>query len=184
MVARPIATRLQIPAFMIATKQINLPGTFHEQVGTVDQSGDFVYSSDLTQGQVDDYVAEYHNHIDSQKIEAVHEINRMLGAQGFVDKAHLKDKNILLVSDGLKSASELDAVLAFLKPVRIGRMVGVAPVASIAAIDALHVLTDEIRILSPKQNYLETDHYYEENELLDEAQAREVVLELAQFMRD
>ena len=113
MVARPIATRLQIPAFMIATKQINLPGTFHEQVGTVDQSGDFVYSSDLTQGQVDDYVAEYHNHIDSQKIEAVHEINRMLGAQGFVDKGHLKDKNILLVSDGLKSASELDADRVF-----------------------------------------------------------------------
>ncbi len=178
LVGRPIALRLQIPMYMVATKEIDLPGTFHEQVGTVDQSGDFVYNSSLTQGQVDDYVAEYHNHIDSKKREAMHEINHMLGSKGFVDKGDLHEKNILLVSDGLRAAVDLDAIIAFLKPVKVMRMIGVAPVASIEAIDALHILTDEIRVLSPKENFLGTDHYYEENDLPDDEESRAIIATL------
>lgn len=175
LVGRPIALRLQIPLYMVATKEIDLPGSYHERVGTVDQAGDFVYSSNLTQGQVDDYVGEYHNHIEAEKIEAMHEINRMMGSTGFVDKAQLYEHNIILVSDGLKTAVDLDAVMAFLKPVKIFRMIGATPIASIDAIDRLHILTDEIRVLSPKENYLETDHYYEENNLPSDEEAMQML---------
>ncbi len=178
LVAKPIAQRLQIPIYMVATKEVDLPGNFHERVGTVDQAGDFIYSSKLTQGEVDEIVGEYRNHIDAEKLEAMHKINEMLGSQGFVDKNNLNHKNILLVSDGLKTAVELDAIMAFLKPVDAMRIVGIAPVASIDAIDKLHILTDEIRVLSPKENYLETDHYYEENQLPGEQEAQQMILEL------
>lgn len=178
MVARPISLRLQIPVYMVATKEIDLPGNFHERVGTVDQAGDFVYNSKLTQGQIDEYVGEYHNHIDTQKINAMHEINEMLGHEGAVSQDVLWQKNILLVSDGFKSSVDLDAVLAYLKPIEVMRMVGMAPLASIDAIDRLHLLTDEIQILSPKENYLETDHYYEENELPSDEETQEMLRSL------
>ncbi len=182
LVAKPIALRLQLPVYMMATKEIDLPGNFHERVGTVDQAGDFVYNSNLTQGQVDEYVSEYHNHIDTEKREAMHDINHMLGGQGFVHTDDLHDKNLLVVSDGFKTAIELDALMAFLKPVKLNRMVGIVPIASIDAIDKLHILTDEIRVLSPKENYLETNHYYEENSLPNEAQIQQLLVELAGTM--
>jgi len=180
LVGEPVALRLQIPLYMVATKNIELPGSHHERVGTVDQAGDFVYSSNLSSGQVDDYVGEYHNHIEAQKIEAMHAINRVMGSGGFVEKGALSHKNILLVSDGLKTAVDLDAIMAFLKPVEIMRLVGVAPVASIDAIDRLHILTDEIRVLSPKENYLDTNHYYEENDLPGEKEAQELLQKLSE----
>ena len=178
LVGKPIAIRLQIPLFMVATKEIELPGNYHEGIGTVDQAGDFVYRSSLTQGQVDEFVGEYHNHIEAEKITAMHEINNMVGSKGFVEKDALREHNIILVSDGLKTAADLDAVMAFLKPVKVHRMVGATPVASIDAIDRLHILTDEIRVLSPKENYLETDHYYEENDLPSDEVAQQMLLEL------
>ena len=181
LVARPIGLRLQIPIYMVATKEIELPGAFHERVGTVDQAGDFVYRSDLTQGQVDEYVGEYHNHIEAEKIGAMHEINHMMGSTGFVEKETLQDKNIILVSDGLKTAVDLDAVMAFLKPVKIFRLIGAAPVASIDSIDKMHIITDEIRVLSPKENYLETDHYYEENDMPSEDEVQQMLAELGQI---
>jgi putative phosphoribosyl transferase len=38
-----------------------------------------------------------------------------------------------------------------------------APVASIAAVDKLHMVADELHILDVKENYLGTDHYYNQN---------------------
>lgn len=180
MVAIPISLRLQIPTFLVASEDIELPGQFHEHVGSVDQSGDFVYDSKLSRGEIDDMYAEYHGYIESEKTQAMHDINQLLGAQGFVDKMELMGKNILIVSDGLKDASSLDPIMAFLKPVRSPRIVGVVPVASIDAIDKLHILTDEIRVLSPKDNYVDTNHYYEENELPDDDRIQNILQNLNQ----
>ena len=53
----------------------------------------------------------------------------------------------------------------FLKPVRIKKLVVASPVAAIGAVDKLHVLADELHILDVKENYMGTDHYYEDNEI-------------------
>ena len=37
------------------------------------------------------------------------------------------------------------------------------PVASVQAVDKLHMLADELHILDVKDNYLGTDHYYNNN---------------------
>jgi predicted phosphoribosyltransferase len=175
MVSIPIALRLQIPVFMVASKEIDLPGSFHETVGNVDQSGEFIYSSDLSTGERDEIFAEYHGHIESEKTQAIHDINQLLGAQGFVDKKSLMGKNILIVSDGLGKGSELDSIIAFLKPVSSPRLVGVCPVASVDAIDKMHIVTDEIRVLSPKDNYLGTHHYYEENDVPNDDHIQKII---------
>jgi predicted phosphoribosyltransferase len=38
-----------------------------------------------------------------------------------------------------------------------------APVASVQAVDKLHMLADELHILDVKENYLDTNHYYNQN---------------------
>lgn len=179
MVARPLSLRLQVSTYMVATKQVDLPGTFHERVGAVNQVGDFVYSSNLTMGQVDEIMGEYHNHIESQKLTAMHEINHMMGAEGFADRDNLRNRNVILVGDGLKTAVDLDPVFAFLKPVKTNRLISAFPIASIPAIDRLHIMTDEIRVLSPKENYLETEHYYEENSVPDDDEINKILTELS-----
>jgi len=38
-----------------------------------------------------------------------------------------------------------------------------APVASVQAVDKLHMLAEELHILDVKENYIATDHYYDKN---------------------
>ncbi len=175
LVAEALVSKLKIPAYLVASKEIDLPGNFHERAGSVDQVGNFSYSSDLTQGQIDEYVAEYHSVFDVEKINAIHDINSLLGNQGFIDESVLTKKNILIVSDGIKKGSELDPVMTFLKPVEALRVIGLAPVASVDAVDRLHILTDEIHVLSTKSNYMETNHYYEVNEIPSIEQVQKII---------
>ncbi len=75
----------------------------------------------------------------------------------------LRDHTVILVSDGLDSGASLDVAVDFLKPIRIRRLVVATPVASVQAVDKLHMLADELHILDVKDNYLGTDHYYNNN---------------------
>jgi predicted phosphoribosyltransferase len=76
----------------------------------------------------------------------------------------LKDRLVILVSDGFgDDLSSLDVALDFLKSVRTERIIAVAPVASMAAIDRLHVAVDEMHILDVKGNFMGIDHYYDDN---------------------
>jgi len=72
---------------------------------------------------------------------------------------------VILVADGLNSGAALDAAVDFLKPIRISRLVIAAPVASVEAVDKLHMLADELHILDVKDNFLDTDHYYNKNDI-------------------
>jgi predicted phosphoribosyltransferase len=72
-------------------------------------------------------------------------------------------KNIILVSDGFDDMSMIDVALDFLKPIRTGKMIFAAPVATIPVVDRLHVLADELHILDVKENFFGVDHYYEDN---------------------
>jgi predicted phosphoribosyltransferase len=68
--------------------------------------------------------------------------------------------------------------MAYLKPVKYKRLIGATPVASVDAVDKLHILTDEVRVLSTKPNYLGTDHYYEENEIPDDEASQAIIRSL------
>jgi predicted phosphoribosyltransferase len=75
----------------------------------------------------------------------------------------LRDRVIILVSDGFGDDASIDVALDFLKPIRIQKLVVAAPVATVPAVDRLHVSADELHILDVKGNYLGVDHYYDNN---------------------
>src|SRR5690606_13345212 len=89
----------------------------------------------------------------------------MIGEGGTINHDLLRDRTVIVVSDGIEDGTIMDSVLDFLKPVRTERVVVAAPVVSVAAVDKLHILADELFILDVKENYLDTNHYYEKNDV-------------------
>ena len=129
-------------------------------------SGDFTYNSDFSDGEIDGYTSEFHSYLEEQKREAYQKLNRLIGDGGVIDKDLLRDRTIILVSDGFgNNLSALDVALGFLKSIRIEKLVVAVPVCDVSAVDRLHITVDDLHILDVKGNYMGTDHYYEDNSL-------------------
>lgn len=162
LVGEQIATALHCILTMLLIENIEIPGE-SMSFGGVSQNGTFTYNGMLSAGEAEEYTSEFHGYLEEQKREAFQRINRLLGDGGLIDHDLLRDHTIILVSDGLDNGASLDVAMDFLKPIRINRLVVVAPVASVQAVDKLHMLADELHILDVKENYLGTDHYYTDN---------------------
>lgn len=164
LVGEQIASALHCILTMLIVEDVEVPGE-SLSFGGVSQEGDFTFNSSFSSGEVEGYVSEYHGYLEEKKRETFQKINRLLGDGGVIDHDMLRDHIIILVADGLDSGAALDVAVDFLKPVRIQRLVVVSPVASIQAVDKLHMLADELHILDVKSNFMGTDHYYDKNDI-------------------
>jgi predicted phosphoribosyltransferase len=99
----------------------------------------------------------------------MHDMNRLLGVGGMIEKRLLAGTNIILVSDGLKSGFALDLAAEYLKPIAYEKLIIVTPFASVRAVDRMHILADEIICMNVLDNYIDTDHYYDVNDVPDHA---------------
>jgi putative phosphoribosyl transferase len=163
-VGEQIAGALHCLLTMLLVEDIQIPGE-SLSFGGVSQSGGFTYNGSFSNGEIEEYTSEYHGYLEEQKREAFQKINRLLGEGGVIDHAMLRDHVVILVADGLDAGASLDVAIDFLKPIRIQRLVVVTPVASVSAVDKLHMLADELHILDVKENYMGTNHYYEINDV-------------------
>lgn len=163
-VGEQIAASLHCILTMLLIENIDVPGE-SMSFGAVSQSGNFTYSSGMSAGEADEYTNEFHGYLEEAKREAFQKINRLLGDGGIIDHDMLRDHTVILVADGLNSISVLDVALDFLKPIKVRRLVVAAPVADVAVVDKLHMYADELHILDVKANYMDTDHYYEVNDV-------------------
>jgi len=163
-VGEQIAEALHSILTMLLIEEIEVPGE-GMSFGAVSQDGSFSFNGAFSSGEMDEYTSEYHGYLEEQKREAFQRINRLLGDGGLIDHEMLRDHVVILVSDGFNSGTALDAAIDFLKPIRISRLVVVSPVASVQAVDKLHMLADELHILDVKDNFLDTNHYYNTNDI-------------------
>lgn len=162
MVAEPIAAQLHSVLTMLLIENIEIPGE-GLTIGGLSQAGTFTYNGMLSAGEVEGYRQEFFGYFEEKKREAMGRINRLLGDGGLIDKDLLRDRNIILVSDGFADAASLDVALDFLKPIRTKRLIIATPTASIPAVDRLHLFADELVVLDVKANFMGVDHYYDEN---------------------
>lgn len=163
-VGEPIAERLHAVLTLLVSETVDVPGE-NERFGAVSQTGQFTYNSQLDAGQMGEYVTEFHGLLEEQKRQAFHRINSLVGDGGVIDQSLLRDRVVILVSDGLNDITLLDVAMDFLKPVRIQKLVIVSPIASVEIVDRVHMIADELHILDVKSNYLNTNHYYDQNDL-------------------
>jgi len=163
-VGQQLAAALHTPITLMLTEDIQVPGE-GQLFGTVNQSGRFTYNGMFSAGEVEAYYSEFHGYLEDQKREKMGKINQLLGAGGIVDEAILREHNVILVSDGLSSGGSLDAAADFLKPLNIQKLIIAAPIASVEAVDRAHIVGDELHILAVTDNYLDTNHYYDVNDI-------------------
>jgi putative phosphoribosyl transferase len=162
LVGEQIAAQLHCILTMLVTEGIDVPGE-SMSFGAVSQAGNFTYNSEFSTGEIEEYTSEFHGYLDDQKRQAFSRINRLIGDGGLIDTAMLRERVVILVSDGFSDGAVLSVALDFLKPIHIQKLVVAAPVATIHAVDQLHITADEIHILDVKENFMGTDHYYDDN---------------------
>ena len=163
-VGEQIAEALHCILTMLLIEDIQIPGE-GLSFGGVSQSGGFTYNGMFSAGEVEEYTSEFHGYLEEQKREAFQRINRLLGDGGVIDSDMLRDHVVILVADGIDNGAAIDVALDFLKPIRIQKLIVVTPVATIPAVDKLHMAADELHILDVKENFMGTDHYYEQNDI-------------------
>ena len=167
-VGAQIAKELHCVLNMMLSETINLPRE-PDAVGGITSEGNFVYNPLYEQSEIDELESEYRGVIEEQKVNKLHEMNRLLGAGGLISRDMLVGHNIILVSDGLKTSFELQLALEFLKPIRIEKLIIAAPLASVKAVDWMHVHADEIYCLSVIEEFMDTDHYFDKKDVPDRA---------------
>lgn len=163
-VGEQIAAALHCILTMLLIEDIEIPGE-GMSFGGVSQDGAFTYNGMFSAGEIEQYTSEFHGYLEEQKRISFQKLNRLLGDGGLINNDMLRDRVVILVSDGLDSGASLDVAVDFLKPIRIKRLVVASPVATVQSVDKLHMLADELHILSVKDNYLGVNHYYNQNDI-------------------
>ncbi len=174
MVGAQIAVELHCPINLLLTEAINLPSE-PDAIGSIAQDGSFMFSGEYSPGELTELVSEYNPYIEQQKLEKLQSMHRLLGAGGTIRTDLLRGRNIILVSDGLKSGHVLDIAVQFLKPVATDAIIVATPLASIPAVDYMHVLADEIYCLSVIDNFMDTAHYYDKQDIPDRKKSVEII---------
>lgn len=165
-IGKEIANEVNGTLFLLVTDDVFIPGEV-EPLATLSSSNTYTYNNTYSVGQIESFESDYHSLIDQKREESFHKINRIVGKDGDIDKRLLKRHVVIVVSDGFKNGRSLDVVADFFKPVKLEKLVVVTPLATVQAIDRMHILADEIECLNILENYLETDHYYQNNEVPD-----------------
>jgi len=163
-VGAQIAMRLHTGLLLHLIKNIYLPGEI-EPIASLGSAGTFSYNNAFSPGELEDFQAGFRQYIDQKRFETFHEFNILLGDEGEINKALLKHRVVILVSDGFADAMSLDLAGEFFKTIAIKRLVVATPIASVTAVDRMHLVADEIHCLSVPENFMNINHYYEDNTL-------------------
>lgn len=162
LVGAQIAMKMHASLSMLLTEKITLPGE-NEAVAALSSAGTFTYNGLYSTGQLEEFNSEYRGYIEQERIEKFHLLNLMSSKDGEIRRELLRHHVVILVSDGLNSGFSLDIATDFLKPILTSKIIIATPVASIDAVDRMHILADAIFCLRVVDNYIFTDHYYEDN---------------------
>jgi len=160
MVGTQISNQLHCVLMMLLIAEIDLPRE-PDAIAGITPSGELAYNQRYSQGEIDELAGEYHGLIEQEKLNGMHEMNHLLGSGGVVEKDLLRGRNVILVSDGLKTGFPLDMAAEYLKPIALEKLIVATPLASVQAVDRMHVVADEIYCLSVIEDYMDTDHYYD-----------------------
>jgi putative phosphoribosyl transferase len=159
-VAAQVAVHLHCVLTMLLTSSIRLPNET-DVLAEINSQGSMTYNDMLSAGELEEIKGEYFNFIEQEKMQRIFDMNRLLGAGGIIKSDLLRNRNIILVSDGLNNGLSLAAANDYLKTVKTKRLVIATPFASVKAVDIMHILGDEIVCFNVLEDIISIDHYYD-----------------------
>jgi predicted phosphoribosyltransferase len=164
MVGAQIALKLHASLMMLLTENIDLPG-LQDPFAAVSPENTITYNKSFYSGEREELTMEYFHQIEQQRIEKIHRLHTLTDGSGQVRKDLLKNHIVILVNDGFSTGFSLDVAADYLKPVKAKKLIVAAAVASMSAMDRMRLFGDEVACLSVAQNYIDTDHYFDENQI-------------------
>jgi predicted phosphoribosyltransferase len=162
LVGAEIAKSLHSLIAILMVKDIYLPDG-KTIIGTINANGGFVYNNNFSAGEIEEFDSEYRGFIEESKRVAFHELNVALGQGGEINENYFRHRVVIVVSDGALNGTAFDMAYDYLKKIAIKKLVMVTPLASVQAIDRMHILADELICLNPVETVLEVNHYYNDN---------------------
>lgn len=166
LVGNEVAKTLKAPLFLLTIENVHVEGEL-DPIGLMSGGGSFIYNSSFSPGQLEEMVSDYRQVIEQERMRTFQKLNRIMGKDGVIDKNQLKKRTIILVSDGFKNGLSLDVAADFIKSLVVTKLIISTPIASVPAVERMHIMGDEVCCLGIADHYLQTDHYYEDNNLPD-----------------
>lgn len=161
-----IASQLHCALSITLSREIALPHELYA-VGGIAPDGQYVSNSQYSTLDLAELEDENRGFIEQEKINKFHEINGLIGDVGVVDRKALAGHNIILTSDGLANSFKLDLILTYIKTIKYGKIIVATPLANVKVVDWMHVHADDIYCLSVVEDYTDTNHYYDLQDVPD-----------------
>jgi putative phosphoribosyl transferase len=161
-VGAQIAMQLHCVLTMLLTSSIQLPQET-DVLASIDHFGGVTFNDMYSPGELEELKSENFNFIEQQKLQHLFEMNKLLGSGGIVTSDLLRNRNVIVVSDGLNNGFSMHAAADYLKMIHTKRLIMVTPFASVGAVDQMHILADEIVCLNVLEDIISIDHYYDDN---------------------
>lgn len=174
MVGAQIAAELHCVLTLLLSSEIKLPREPDAVIG-ITSGGSVAYNKRYSQGEIDELVGEYFGYVEQEKLSQMHEMNKLLGSGGTIHKDLLKGHCVIVVSDGLKTGFPVDLAYEFLKPIAIEKLIIATPFASVQAVDRMHLLADDLYCLNVIEEYSDTNHYYDKQDVPDHDKVVEII---------
>ncbi|HEX8227247.1 MAG TPA: phosphoribosyltransferase family protein [Candidatus Saccharimonadales bacterium] len=179
-VGAQVALQLHAVINLLLADQIQLPRELVAMAG-ITQDGSFSYNRAFSDGEIEEMVGEYRGFIEQQKLEKLHDMHRSMGGGVLIRPELVAKRHVILVSDGLNSGFAIDLAMQYLKTISIKSIIVATPFASIAAVDRMHILADDIYCLNVLEDYISTDHYYD---TMDVPEHEVVISTVEKIVRD
>jgi putative phosphoribosyl transferase len=165
-VGAQIAARLHCVLTFLQSAEINLPRESQALAG-ITADGQLAFNPSYTKSEIESMASEHYGLIEQEKLKQMREMHQLIGMAGTVNKELLKGHSVIVVADGLKTGFLFDLAVEFLKPIAVDKLVAAVPLASVQAVDRLHVQADDLYCLDVVGEYIETEHYYEKQDVPD-----------------
>ena len=164
LIGEEIASVIHSSLFFLAVEEIKLPGELNAFTG-MSQGGVMTYNQGrYSTSDIKELAGEYDGFLQGARIQKFRDLN--INSVDTEIMSSMLDRHIvILVSDGIDDPFTLQMAVDFLKPRSIHSLLVATPLASVRAVDAIHLMADRIICLSVVENYVNTNHYYDENEM-------------------
>lgn len=159
LVGYPIAKAIGGVLTILLLEPVEIPGE-NATLLNIREDGKYTYDQMWSTGQLEEFEMEYRTYIEQAKQQNYSELRHALGVSCLASSSLLHDKNIFLVSDGLRNGSSFEAAIDFLKPMPRRKLISITPLAAADVIDRMRQESDEVYCLSTVDGTFETDHYY------------------------
>ncbi len=139
-----------------------IPGEY-ESMPSMGPESSQSFENMVSPGELEEHTGEAHQLEDERRLKNYQKPHVLMGHGGQLHPEFLRHHTVVLVSDGLANGYAIDIANQFLKTISINRIIIATPIASLVAVDRMHSVADEICCLNIVENYIGTDHYYDDN---------------------